>query len=127
MFRGLDSLLVGSFDAKKLAKFYQEKVGLTLSFEAELGDKPDNLYVFEFENGTTLNIMDHSKVISKNKNPEQIIFNLEVDDIEGEFAKLIKNGITKIADIYHVENYGHVATFEDLDGNYFQIVQVKAS
>jgi len=40
---------------------------------------------------------------------------------------LKKAGVKVVAEIYHVEGYGWLATFEDLDGNYFQLVQVRAS
>lgn len=55
------------------------------------------------------------------------IFNLEVDDIEEEVKRLDGAGVKKVADIYHMQNYGYIATFEDIDGNYFQLVQVRAS
>jgi len=41
--------------------------------------------------------------------------------------RLEKVGVKKIQDIYHVEGYGYIATFEDIDGNYFQLVQTKAN
>jgi len=31
-----------------------------------------------------------------------------------------------VADIYHIQDYGYIATFEDPDGNYFQLVKTKA-
>jgi len=32
-----------------------------------------------------------------------------------------------VQDTYHIEGYGYISTFEDVDGNYFQLVQVRAS
>jgi len=55
------------------------------------------------------------------------MFNLEVEDIESEVARLDKAGVKKVQDTYHMEGYGWIATYEDPDGNYFQLVQVKAS
>ena len=55
-----------------------------------------------------------------------MIFNLEVYDIEKEVKRLKKNGVKLVKDIYHVEGYGCIATFEDIGGNYFQTVQVRA-
>jgi predicted enzyme related to lactoylglutathione lyase len=54
------------------------------------------------------------------------MINLEVDDIEGEVARLKKKKVKVIAGIYHIQDYGYIATFEDPDGNYFQFVQVRA-
>lgn len=55
------------------------------------------------------------------------MLNIEVDDEEKEVKRLKDAGVKMVADIYHVEGYGHIATFEDVDGNYFQFVQVRAS
>lgn len=94
--------------------------------EAEVGKAGEDLYGFEFgENQPGLYIMDHSKISGKQKEPERIIFNLEVDNIEEDVKKLEEAGVKKIADIYHMQDYGYIATFEDLDGNYFQLVQVR--
>ncbi len=125
MFRGVESVILFSESAKKLADFYKEKVGLTVTVEAEMGDKGEELYAFEFKEGASLNIVDHQDIKGKSQEPKRSIFNLEVDNIESEFERLVSAGINKIQDIYHVEGYGKIATFEDLDGNYFQIVQVR--
>lgn len=124
MIRGIESILIGSANAKKLADFYKKIVGLKLTTEAVMGEK-DELYGFDFKGGPGLYIMDHSKVKGTSKNAERVIFNLEVDKIELEFKRLVKAGAKKVQDIYHVEGYGKIATFADVDGNYFQIVQVR--
>lgn len=127
MIKGIESILLFSEDAKTLADFYKDKVGLKITMKAEVGEKAGNLFGFEFEKGPGLYIMDHSKVKGKNTQPERIFFNLEVDNIEGEVKKLDKAGVKKIQDIYHMQGYGHIATFEDTDGNFFQLVQVRAN
>jgi len=53
------------------------------------------------------------------------MFNLEVDEMDKEEARIKKNGAKVIHGTYHVENYGLITTSEDADGNYFQLVQVK--
>jgi predicted enzyme related to lactoylglutathione lyase len=127
LFRRLDSITLFSENPTKLAEFYQEKVGLNCTTEAAMGETDDtNLYGFEFgEESTGLYIVEHSEVKGKNPEPSRIIFNLEVDNIEPEMQRLEQAGIKKIQDLYHVENYGQIVTFEDLDGNYFQLVQVR--
>jgi len=124
--KGIESILLFSENPKKLADFYREKVGLKMTLEAEVGDGED-FFGFEFEGGPGLYIMHHSKVKGSSKEPERIMFNLEVDDIEEEVKKLDEAGVKKIQEIYHMESYGYIATFEDTDGNYFQLVQIKAS
>ena len=126
MFRGVESIILFSEDAKKLAEFYRNKVGLDMTLEAEVGEEDGGLYGFEFgEEKTGLYVMNHSKVKGKNTQPERIIFNLEVEDIEEDVKKLDKAEVKKIADTYHMQEYGLIATFEDIDGNYFQLVQIK--
>lgn len=124
MVKGIEGILLGSGNAKKLADFYKNKVGLKLTMEAEVGEKGEGLYIFEM-NGCSLYILDHSKVKGKNNQPGRFIFNLEVDNIEKEVKRLITAKVKLIQEIYHVEDYGKVATLEDVDGNYFQLVKTK--
>lgn len=129
MIKGIEAVLLFSENAEKLAEFYEEKVELEMITEAEVGEGyEEKFFGFEFGEGKTgLYIMDHSKVKGKHKEPERIMFNLEVTDIEGDVKKLDEKGVKKIQDTYHMEGYGYIATFEDIDGNYFQLVQVRAS
>lgn len=127
MVRGIEGVNLFSENAKKLADFYKEKVGLKTSIEAEMGENGEEVYGFEFGEGAGLNIIDHSKVKGRNSQPKRIMFNLEVSRIEEEVERLDKAGVKKIQDTYHVEGYGYIATFEDADGNYFQLVQVRES
>jgi predicted enzyme related to lactoylglutathione lyase len=124
MVKNFESVIIGSPNATKLAKFYKDKVGLKQSWDAVMG-KDQNVYGFTLGR-MDLVVMDHSKVKGKSKEGPRIIINLEVDNIEKDFAKLKRAGVKVIAPIYHIEDYGHVATFEDLDGNYFQLVKTHA-
>ena len=128
MIKGIEGILIGSQNAKRLSYFYKNKVGLKLTFEAVMGEgkNESEAYLFEMK-GCSLYITDHSKVKEKSKHPDRIIFNLEADNIEKEVKKLNREKVKKIKDIYHIEGYGKIATFEDVDGNYFQLVQVKES
>lgn len=127
MIRGLESVIIGSQSAKKLAAFYRGKVGLKIGMEAEMGEKGEELYELKVGKGPGVYIMDHSKVKGKSKNPDRIILNLEVDDIKKEAARLKKAKVKQVKDTYHVEGYGWVSTFQDVDGNLFQFVQVRSS
>ncbi|KKR61619.1 hypothetical protein A2362_03495 [Candidatus Curtissbacteria bacterium RIFOXYB1_FULL_41_59] len=126
MIRGVEAILLSSEDGQKLADFYREKVGLKLGQEMEIGENDEKGFEFELS-GVNLYIMDHSEVKGKSHDPSRVMFNLEVDDIEKEVKRLDKEGVKKIQDIYHIEGYGLIATYEDIDGNYFQFVQIKAS
>jgi predicted enzyme related to lactoylglutathione lyase len=124
MIKGLEAILIGSENATKLAKFYREVVGLKQTMSFEMGEKGESGYNFDLK-GANLYILDHSKVKGKSREPERVMFNLEVDDIEKEVERLKKAKVTLVQDIYHVQDYGRIATFEDIDGNYFQLVQVR--
>lgn len=124
MIRGLEALNLFTSSAKKLAAFYRDKVGLKVAFEGMMGEN-DEIYQMKLGKGPSLYIIDHSKVKGKNKNPDMIIFNIEVDDIKKEVARLKRAKVKQIQPTYHVEGYGWISTFADVDGNYFQFVQVR--
>lgn len=126
MIKALEAVLLSSGDAKALAQFYSEKVGLKQVGEMEIGDKGEKAYEFDLK-GAGLYIVDHSDIKGKSAQGARVMFNLEVDDIEKEFARIKKEGVKIVQEVYHVEGYGLIATFEDVDGNYFQFVQVSAN
>lgn len=128
MIRGMESVTLFSENAKKLAHFYRDKVGLKLGAEAEIGEKGEELYELKMGKGSSgLYIVDHSDIKGKAKEPKRVMVNLEVDNIEKEVERVKKAGVKLIQDIYHVQDYGQIATFADIDGNYFQLVQVRPS
>lgn len=126
MIRGLESVLIGTENAKKLAAFYRNTVGLKQGTIMENPDTKEEGYTL-MAGKVGLYVMDHSKIKGKSKEPARVMFNLEVDDIEKEVKRLKKAKIKVIADTYHVPGYGLIATFQDPDGNYFQFVQVRAA
>lgn len=125
MIKRIDWVGLYSENAKNLADFYIQKVGLKMTMEGEMGENNEKFYMFEYGKEASLFIMTHSKVKGKNDNPERFMVSFEVDDIDRDIGKLKKAGVKVIADLYHIEGYGYVSTFEDIDGNYFQLVQVK--
>ncbi|MCL5970078.1 MAG: VOC family protein [Patescibacteria group bacterium] len=124
MILSAEGIIVFSENAKKLSDFYEEKVGLEITFEAKMTEDSQNLFAFEMEEGSVLYIVDNKKVRGKNKDPNRIMISFEFDDIKEEVKRLKDNGVRLIQDIYSVIDYGLVSIFEDLDGNHFQIVQI---
>jgi len=126
MFRGIDGILLYSQDPEKLASFYKEKVGMEIGESAEYGeDYKDKFYGFKVGDSEQFVVLHHSNIKGKNKEPYRFMINFEVKNIEEAVNRLKQNKVRLIQDIYHVENYGKIATFEDIDGNYFQLVQVR--
>jgi len=126
MVKHLEGILLGSSNAKKLASFYRDIVGLKQTMEFEYGDDNSAGFMFEMKGGSPLYLTDHSKVKGKNKQPGRFVLNFEVDNLEKEVKRLKKEKVTLVQDIYHVEDYGYIATFEDTEGNYFQLVKTKS-
>ncbi len=124
MIQSLQGVLLSSENTTKLADFYKDVVGLKTTAEYEMGE--DGVMGYAFEE-VQLFINPHDKVKGKNKNPERLMLNFEVTDCEKEFNRLKKKGVKVIQEIYHIEGYGLVCTFEDVDGNYFQFVQIRAA
>lgn len=125
MIRSIEALNLFTQNAKKLAGFYKEKVGLKVKFQAEMGKKGEEVYELDVGKKSSLYIIDHSDINGKSREPKRIVFNLEVDDIKKEVTRIKKAKVKLIQDTYHVEGYGYIATFADVDGNYFQLVQVR--
>lgn len=114
-----NSILVFSENPEELASFY-EKV-----FEK----KPDwdmQGYKGFTVGAASITIGPHDKVKGKSTNPERIMFNLETDDVKGEFARIKELGAEVIAEPYGMEEEGDnkdsIATFADPDGNFFQLM-----
>lgn len=113
----LNSLLLSSEDPQALVDFY------TKVLHTEPGWSGGDYTGFQLGSGGLV-IGPHDKVLGKSTNPERMIFNLETDDVEGEFER-IKNieGVKVIAEPYHPTESPDdwLATFADPDNNYFQI------
>ncbi len=124
MVKGLDSIMLNSGDAKKLAEFYEKKVGLEKGEAFDMGDDGGSYYSFNVK-PVSFGIADHSEVKGKTKEGKRILLNFEVDDIDEDVKRLTDNDVKVVQEKYHIEGYGYIATFEDLDGNYFQLVQVR--
>lgn len=123
MIKNIEGIIIGSPNATKLSNFYKDKVGLKVGFEGVIGED-SNLYMMDLK-GATMTIVDHRESKGKNKQGSRLMFKLQTDDIKKEFAKLKKNKVKVVSPVYMVEDYGYLATFSDLDGNYFQLFQSK--
>lgn len=125
MVKFINGIMINSSNATKLAEFYREKVGLKQVGEYEIGENQEAGFEFELNSGPGFFIADHSEVKGTNPMGQRIIINLEVEDFEKEVEELDSKGAKMIGMAHHVENYGYVATFEDPDGNYFQLVKTR--
>lgn len=114
----LNTILIGTENAKELGEFYKK----VLDMKANMQD--DGFYGFKV-GSTWLAIMNHSEVKGESKNPQRIMINFETADVAGEFDRIKKvTGAKVIKEPYEMskeDGGGLVATFADIDGNYFQL------
>lgn len=113
----LQGIIITSENPGQLIEFYQEV------FQK---DKPDWIggeYAgFELENANLV-VGPHSEVHGKNSQPGRIMVNLEVEDVEAEFERLVDLGAKPVAKPYKPaeEDQMWLSTLEDPDGNYIQL------
>lgn len=111
-----NGILIGSEQPDRLADFYRKV----------LGDPgwDDGGYVSWQLGAASVSIGPHSEVHGTNAEPGRIIWNIESNDVKGDFARFRDAGATVVREPYNFEQApdSWIATFSDPDGNYFQLV-----
>jgi predicted enzyme related to lactoylglutathione lyase len=110
-----NSILIGSEDPARLAGYYEKLFG-----------KPtwdDGGYTTWLLGGGAVSIGPHSEVHGTNPQPGRLIWNIESNDVQGDFERFKAAGATVIREPYGFEEMpgSLIATFADPDGNYFQL------
>ncbi len=110
-----NSVLIGSEDPDKLVAYYTKLFGdPTFSEGGYTG--------WEIGSGT-ITIGPHSEVHGRSLQPGRILLNIGSTDVKGDFERFKAAGATVVAEPYVFEDVpGQIATFEDPDGNYFQLM-----
>jgi len=113
----LNTVMIGSDDPRSLSEFYTKVLG-----------KPaweDSAYVGWQAGSSWLMIGEHSEVKGRNEMPGRIILNFETPDVKGEFDRIKGLGAAVQQEPYQPGGVDApemwIATFEDPDGNYFQL------
>ena len=112
----LNSILIGTDDPGRLTAFYTAVFG-------EPAYKDDSYSTWQIGSGY-VSVGAHSEVHGRNTSPGRIIWNIETPDVKAEAARFKAAGATVVTEPYSFEGYpdSWIATFEDPDGNYFQLV-----
>ncbi len=111
----LNNIMIGSEDPKALSDFYTKVLG-----------KPaweDTGYVGWQIGSAGLMIGAHSEVKGRNEMPGRIMLNFETSDVQGEFERIKGLGAKVEREPYQPGGAQDmwIATFEDPDGNFFQL------
>lgn len=112
----LNSILVGSEDPDRLVAYYTGLFG-------EAGFAEGGYSGWQLGTGW-LTIGPHSEVHGPNAHPGRLIWNLECEDVPGEFQRLVAAGARVVREPYGPdgEGSGWIATLADPDDNYFQLM-----
>jgi len=112
-----NSVLITSENPSQLVDFYKKILQKDVEWTG------GNFHAFQAGVGGLV-IGPHDQVKGKNPNPPRMMLNFATDDVEGEFQRIKDLGVTVIAEPYEPmeEAEGWIATFEDPDGNYFQLM-----
>lgn len=111
-----NSMLIGSDDPKRLVEYYTKVLG-----EPTYSD--DSYTGWQLGSGW-VNIGPHSEVKGRNASPGRLIWNIETKDVQGDFDRMKAAGAIVVTEPYGFEGYpdSKIATLEDPDGNYFQLM-----
>jgi predicted enzyme related to lactoylglutathione lyase len=67
----------------------------------------------------------HSEVSGRSSQPARILLNLFVDDLAAEQKRIEAQGVKFLRSAGREYWGGVISTFEDLDGNYIQLIEFK--
>lgn len=120
----LNSILIGSEEPKRLAEYYSRLFG-------DPGWDEGGYVGWQLGQGF-LTVGPHDQVKGRNADPGRILWNLETPDVRGTFERLKGLGAEVVREPYTPQGMEDsstealIATFEDPDGNYFQLMSPMA-
>ncbi len=112
----LNSVTLGTMQAKTMADFYQAVLGRA----PDMVEPKDGFYAWQ-AGKTYLMVLEHSEMKGKTKDPGRVMFNLETAEVRQEFERIKALGATVVRAPYQFDK-NWIATLADPDGNYFQLV-----
>jgi predicted enzyme related to lactoylglutathione lyase len=113
----LNSVLIGSEDPSKLVEYYSRLFGAPTWDEGG--------YTGWLIGQGAVTVGPHDRVHGRNAEPGRIIWNIETADVRSEFDRFKAAGAVVVQDPYTMEGMepdDAICTFEDPDGNYFQLM-----
>ncbi|HEX5013633.1 MAG TPA: VOC family protein [Candidatus Limnocylindrales bacterium] len=113
-----NSILIGSAQPNALVEYYTKLFGPPAMVDEEGG------YTGWVIGSGFMGVGPHSEVQGPNQSPGRLIWNIESDDVRGEFDRMRAAGAIVIREPYEYEGAAgsSIATLADPDGNYFQLM-----
>ena len=111
-----NNILIGSEDAEALAAYYTKLFGEPAMSEGGYTG-------WQIGQGF-VSVGPHSEVHGKNTTPGRLLWNIETDDVQGDFDRMKAAGAIVVREPYGFEGMPEtvqIATLADPDGNYFQL------
>ena len=110
-----NSILIGSEDPDRLVEYYTKLFGEpTMSDGGYTG--------WQLGSGF-FTVGPHDQVKGKNASPGRILWNIESQDVRGDFDRFKAAGAIVVAEPYAFEGaVDQIATLADPDDNYFQLM-----
>ena len=111
---------VNSATPESLVAFYRDVVGLNAAFDIAPG-------AFRADSSPLIDLLveGHSELDGPNREPARVLLNFVVDDVTEEQRRLQERGVRFVQTAYEEPGVGVFATFEDPDGNYCQLVELR--
>lgn len=111
-----NNILIGTDNPQRLFDYYTKLLG-------EPAYNDDSYHSWQLGGGT-VSVGAHSEVHGSNPMPGRFIWNIETDDVQGDFARMKAAGAIVIKEPYSFDQMPNVwiATLADPDGNYFQLM-----
>jgi predicted enzyme related to lactoylglutathione lyase len=108
-----NSILIGSENPDRLVAYYTPLLGEPSWNEGG--------YIGWLIGSGGVTVGPHSEVHGSNKEPGRIIWNIESEDVKGDFDRFKAAGATVVREPYTFDEAPGtwIATFSDPDGNYF--------
>tara|TARA_B100001029_G_scaffold146346_1_gene126886 strand:+ start:599 stop:946 length:348 start_codon:yes stop_codon:yes gene_type:complete len=113
----LAGIIISTEQLDKMSEFYSIVLGIKPN---NVDDSHVSFHFGDFK----LIITTHDQVIGKSKDKYRTMINFAVDDIYKWYNKLLSLKIKIIQDPYTEDWGGHICTFEDIDENIIQFIQI---
>ena len=117
MITGLVGVTLWTDDLKRMFRFYQDTLRLSLH------SRHDDFVAFQLGE-IRFNIGMHDDIRGPSKDPYRIMPHLGVEDIHREHQRLVQEGVEFIRPPEQEHWGGWIATFKDPDGNILQMLQL---